>query len=72
MGLRKRKQPTKVQAFFTGILALMLLTNTASTVLVEGRPATFFVWFVMTLDLALLMLGLWLYRRAVKNPPTRE
>jgi uncharacterized membrane protein len=72
MGVRKRKQPTKVQAIFTGILALMLLANTASAVLVEGRPATVFFWLAMALDLALLVLSLWLYRRAAKNPPTRE
>ena len=72
MGVRKWKQPTKVQAIFMSILGLMLLANTAWSVLMEGRSATVFVWFVMALDLAFLMLGLWLYRRAVKNPPARE
>jgi hypothetical protein len=69
MGAREKKQPTKVQAVFTGLLALLLLTNTAMEVLVEGRPATGFFWIVMALDLGLLGLSLWLYRRAVKLPP---
>jgi hypothetical protein len=69
MGAREKKQPTKVQAVFTGLLALLLLTNTAMGVLVEGRPATGFFWIVMALDLGLLGLSLWLYRRAVKLPP---
>ena len=72
MGVRKMKQPTKVQAIFMSILALMMLANTASAVLVEGRPATVFFWLAMALDAALLVLSLWLYRRAVKDPSTSE
>jgi hypothetical protein len=69
MGAREKKRPTKVQTVFTGLLALLLLTNTAMGVLVEGRPATVFFWIVVVLDLSLLALSLWLYRRAVKLPP---
>jgi low temperature requirement protein LtrA len=68
MGARKKQQPTKVQAVFTGLLALFLLTNTAMKVLVEGQPATVLFWIVMALDLSLLALSLWLYRRAMKLP----
>lgn len=69
MGAREKNQPTKIQAVFTGLLALLLLSNTAMGVLVEGRPATGFFWIVVVLDLGLLGLSLWLYRRAVKLPP---
>jgi uncharacterized membrane protein len=69
MAVREKKQPTKVQAVFTGVLAVMLLANTAAAVLLEGRPATPFWWAILALDLALLGLSVWLYRRAAKNPP---
>jgi hypothetical protein len=69
MGAKAKKQPTKVQAVFTGILALLLLINTAMAVLVEGRPITVFYGIVVVLDLGLLALSFWLYRRAVKLPP---
>jgi hypothetical protein len=36
--------------------------------LVEGQPATVLFWIVMALDLSLLALSLWLYRRAMKLP----
>lgn len=68
MGVRKKQQPTKIQAVFMGVLALLMLTNTATSVLLEGRPATVFFWIVMALDLGLLGLSFWLYRRAMKLP----
>jgi hypothetical protein len=69
MGAKEKKQPTKVQAVFTGLLALLLLTNTAMAVLVEGRPITVFYWIVVVLQLSLLALSFWLYRRAAKRAP---
>jgi hypothetical protein len=69
MGARKKQQPTKVQAVFMGLLALFLLTSRATTVLVDGQPATVSFWIVIALDLGLLALSLWLYRRAMKLPP---
>lgn len=72
MSARKKQQPTKIQAVFMAILAVLLLTNTATSVLLEGRPATVFFWLVVALDLALLGLSVWLYRRAMKLPPQDE
>lgn len=72
MGAKEKKQPTKVQAVFTGLLALLLLTNTAMAVLVEGRPMTVFYWIVVVLQLSLLALSFWLYRRAAKGPTVRD
>lgn len=52
-----------------GAFALLWLANNAAAVLWEGRPATGFYWVMQTLNLALLAVSLWLYRRAVKSPP---
>lgn len=72
MSTRDKHRPTKVQAVFMGVMALLLLANTAVAVLVDGRPATAFLWTVVAMNLALLGLNLWLYRRAVKSPSTRS
>ncbi|MCA4135646.1 hypothetical protein [Arthrobacter sp. M4] len=70
MGAWNRKQPTKGQALFMGVIALLLATNIVVAVLVEGRPATVLFWIVLAMDLILVAMSLWLYRRAVKRPPT--
>ncbi len=72
MGAKEKKQPTKVQAVFTGLLAALLLTNTAMAVLVEGHPITVFYWIVIVLQLSLLASSVWLYRRAAKDPTVRD
>lgn len=72
MGVWKRKQPTKAEAIFLGVMALLFLITTAWPVLAEGRPATVFFWVAVVLDLAILVVSAWLYRRAAKNPPTHD
>jgi hypothetical protein len=62
----EKKQPTKGQAVVMAVVALLFLLNNIST-LFEGRPMTVFFWISVALDLSLLVLSLWLYRRAVKG-----
>ena len=42
MGFRSNKQPTKVQAVFMGVFALLLFANNLFAALAEGAKAT--VW----------------------------
>jgi hypothetical protein len=70
MGTRNWKEPTKVQAGFMGVLTLLFLTSNLLAVLVEGRPATTFYWVTQAMNLALLALSLWWFRRAAKSRPT--
>lgn len=65
-------QPTKVQAVFMGIFALALLTNNTVPVMFEDRHATVGYWIAQTLDVALLLMSIWWFRRASKTPPTRS
>ncbi|WP_136017909.1 hypothetical protein [Arthrobacter silvisoli] len=65
-------QPTKVQAVVMGIFALALLANNTVAVMFEGRRATLAYWILQILDLALLLMSIWWYRRAAKTPPTRS
>ncbi|PVZ52235.1 hypothetical protein [Arthrobacter sp. H-02-3] len=67
MGVKKWTQPTKVQAVFMGIFALMLLANNVVSVVIEGRSATVVYWTIQALNLALLVLSFWWYRRAAKS-----
>ena len=67
-----KKQPSKGQAMFMAVIALLLLASTMFAVLVEGRRATAFFWVVVVIDLALLGLSVWLYRRAAKTTDSRS
>lgn len=66
-----RKQPSKGQSLFMAVIALLLLASTVVAVVVEGRRATVFYWAAVVMDVALLGLSIWLYRRAAKTTDTR-
>jgi hypothetical protein len=61
-----KKQPSRGQALFMAVIALLLLASTVFAVAVEGRRATVFFWVAVVMDLALLGLSIWLYRRAAR------
>jgi hypothetical protein len=72
MGVKGWRWPTKGEAVIMGVFALLLLASNAVAVLWEGRTATGVYWAVQSLNLALLVVSLWLYRRAAKRAkPTR-
>jgi hypothetical protein len=52
------------------LIAVLLLATTVFAVVVEGRQATLFYWLAVVIDLALLGLSIWLYRRAAKATDT--
>lgn len=72
MGTRNWKQPTKVQAVFMGLFAVLLFASNLYAVLAEGAKATVWYWIVQALDLALLAFSFWWYQRAAKNPPAQS
>jgi sterol desaturase/sphingolipid hydroxylase (fatty acid hydroxylase superfamily) len=72
MGTRDWKQPTKVQAVFMGLVAVLLFANNLNGVLAEGVKATVWYWVLQALDLALLAFSFWWYHRAAKNPPAQS
>lgn len=63
----RKQQPTKVQAVFFGVLALMLLGSRVLSLL-EGHSPTVPFWIVVGLNLVLLGLCIWWYIRAAKVP----
>lgn len=65
-----RKWPTKGQALILVVIALLWLVNNAYAVMVEGRSPTGFYWGIQALNVAVVLVGLWLYRRAVKRTPS--
>lgn len=65
-----KKQPSKGQSLFMAVIALLLLASTVFAVVVEGRRATVFYWVTVVIDVALLGLSIWLYRRAGKTTDT--
>ncbi|MBB6405406.1 hypothetical protein [Arthrobacter sp. AZCC_0090] len=72
MATRDWKQPTKVQAVFMGLFAVLLFASNLYAVLAEGAKATVWYWVVQALDLALLAFSFWWYHRAAKNPPAQS
>ncbi|NWL13881.1 hypothetical protein DM793_21705 [Paenarthrobacter nitroguajacolicus] len=63
----RKQQPTKVQAVFFGVLALMLLASRVLS-LFEGHSPTVPFWIIVGLNLVLLGLCIWWYVRAAKVP----
>ncbi len=51
-------------------IASLWLASNAVAVLVEGRPATVFFWFVMAMNVVLLGVSIWMYLRAARNSRT--
>jgi hypothetical protein len=72
MGTRDWKRPTKVQAVFMGLFAVLLFASNLYAVLAEGAKATVGYWIVQAADLALLAFSFWWYHRAAKNPPVQS
>lgn len=68
MRSKARKWPTKSQAVAMGVLALLWMASNWVSVLYEGRSATGFYWAVQGLNLVLLAVCVWLYRRAARKP----
>lgn len=62
-----KKQPSNGQSLFMAVVALLLLASTVFAVVAEGRRATVFYWVAVVIDVALLGLSIWLYRRAGKQ-----
>lgn len=61
-----KNQPTKGQAVFMAVIALLWMASNAAAVLVGGRPATVFFWLVMAMNVVLLGVSVWMYLRAAK------
>jgi len=70
MGIWDRRQPTKGEVLFMGVIALLLLLNTLSTLFDGGPRNAVPFWIVVALDLAVLGYCFYAYRRAAKIPPT--
>jgi uncharacterized membrane protein len=63
----RKNQPSKGQAVFMAVIALLWMANNAMAVLAEGRQATVFFWLVMALNVILLGVSVWLYFRAART-----
>jgi hypothetical protein len=72
MGIRNRRRPTRTQAVLFGFVALLLLASNAVAVLLEGRPATATYWVLTAMNLGLLGMSVWAYRRAPQTPRKPE
>ncbi|MFP3463528.1 hypothetical protein R5O87_22040 [Arthrobacter globiformis] len=72
MGFMSNKPPTKVQAVFMCVFAVLLFASNLYAVLAEGAKATGWYWVIQTLNLALFAFSFWWYRRAAKNPPAQS
>jgi hypothetical protein len=68
MGAKRKRWPTKGQTLTGGVLALLWMASNAYSVLAEGRPATGLYWVTQAVNLAFLLLCVWLFIRAVKRP----
>ena len=66
MTTQRKNQPTKVQAVFMAVIALLWMASNAAAVLVEGHQATVLFWLAMATNLVLLGASVWMYLRAAR------
>jgi hypothetical protein len=72
MGIRNRRRATRTQAVLVGFVALLWLASNAVSVIFEGRPATAIYWVLTAMNLGLLGMSVWAYRRAPQAPRKPE